>query len=189
MIIKQAVLCVLMRVIFLRHGQYDYNLKRVINQDKKIKIGLNETGKKQAFEVSGKLKRKKIELIFCSEFLRARETAEIINKVLGAKIKFDKRVNEFKAGREFEGKTTRFYLDKEAGNKYNFKTKDGESWNELVERLSEFLNSLKKKKYECVLVVSHEWPIMAAREAVFKLSNYEARNSRVGNCELLEFEL
>lgn len=70
-----------MRIIFIRHGETDTNLKEragegAIEDD----ASLNSTGLEQAKMVAKQLKNEKIDAIFTSPYKRATETANEIRK-------------------------------------------------------------------------------------------------------------
>ncbi len=177
-----------MKVIFLRHGRYEYNVKRIFNQDVKIKISLDDVGREQARKAGKILLGMGVDIIYSSEFQRVKETVEIVNESLKKKIIFDSDLNEYKSGNRFEGRAVKNYFDEAESDRFNFKTEDGESWNDLVIRARKFINKLRKTHYKCVLIVSHEWPILAMRQVILKLDNEIAIDFRVGNCQILEYD-
>ena len=63
-----------MRLILVRHGQTDWNLKHLMQG--MTDIPLNETGKMQAFNVKEKLKNVKLDICSSSPLSRAIETAK-----------------------------------------------------------------------------------------------------------------
>ena len=67
-----------MKILVTRHGQTDWNLDKKVQG--KADIELNEKGRQQAEETKKLLDYKDIDLIICSPLIRARQTAEIINK-------------------------------------------------------------------------------------------------------------
>ncbi|MBU1987926.1 MAG: histidine phosphatase family protein, partial [Nanoarchaeota archaeon] len=64
-----------MEIYFMRHGESEYNVKKLINFDPSVPVHLTENGKKQAEEAAGELKHIRFDAICSSEFPRARETA------------------------------------------------------------------------------------------------------------------
>ena len=83
-------------IYFVRHGETDYNIKRIVQGQ--LDIPLNETGRENAHTLSNTLKNYQFDVIYCSPLCRARETAEIINQHHNVKIIFDDRLKEFFAG-------------------------------------------------------------------------------------------
>lgn len=81
-------------IYLIRHGETDWNVERKIQGQ--TDIPLNSNGKQQAEEAANEIANLKIDRIISSDLSRAKETAEIINKKVGAKITFDKRIREVK---------------------------------------------------------------------------------------------
>ncbi len=171
----------------MRHGESNYNIKGLLNSDPKKLVYLTKRGKKQAEDIVKQLKNEDIEIIFTSEFLRAKQTANVINKSLNIPIKIDKRINERKTG--FEGKLESDFQRLIEKDKFNLKPKGGESFQEEKNRVFSFLEYLKKTKYENVLIISHGEPIMICAGYFKKLSNEEILNVKIDNCELIKFEI
>ena len=150
---------------------------------------LTDRGIKQAEIIAEKLKNKKFDAIFSSEFLRARQTAEIVNKFHNKKIIIDSRINEVNVG--FEGKTDEEFdkARKSFLDEFTFKLKGKESWNDTKNRVGNFLNWLKKQNYGCVLIVSHQWIIGIANQLIRGLTNKKAMQELLATGEYVELEL
>jgi broad specificity phosphatase PhoE len=176
-----------MKVYFLRHGESTYNVKGLINQDKNIPVHLTSKGKKQASEVGRKLFGVGFDAIYRSEFLRAKETAEIASRNWKVPVFVDERLNEAKVG--FEGESAEEFRLDSLHDFYKFKVKGQESWLDVKKRIKSFMKDLKKEKYKTVLVVSHQWPVEIAYEIVNKISDKAAREKYIGNCEFYELEI
>ena len=97
-------------IYLIRHGQTDWNLDRKLQGQ--TDIPLNDNGRGQAEEVAKEIADLKIDRIISSDLLRAKETAEIINKKIGAVISFDKRLREVNYG-DYEGKLIETIKDEE----------------------------------------------------------------------------
>ncbi len=80
---------------------------RVFNQDSSVKVSITEKGRKQALEIARKLKDRKFDIIFVSEFLRTQETVKVVIAGRDVEIKIDKRINEDHKG--FEGENVENY--------------------------------------------------------------------------------
>jgi len=109
------------------------------------------------------LEKKKIEVIYTSDLGRCVQAAEIINKHLKTKLVKTRKLRE----RDFGSLGGKPY--KEVGkvlslSNFNKKAPEGESFNQLKNRVINFLKLLNKKKLEKVLVVTHE----GALRAIFK---------------------
>ena len=68
-----------MKIFFVRHGQSESNLKKVMAGHKDVL--LTQKGREQAYVTAENLKHYNIDIMFVSPLKRARETAEIINSV------------------------------------------------------------------------------------------------------------
>lgn len=141
----------------MRHGEAESNLSDKISCDPKDKNHLTEKGRKQVFDVSQKIKKENIDLIFCSDFVRTKETLEILKKEIGfsdKQIIYDPRLRELNAG-SYNGKRWSEYprlFDKGDGN--------SESLMDVKKRISAFLYEIESKyQNKKILIVGHESPL------------------------------
>lgn len=151
----------------MRHGEAEQNVLGILNSKSEINhYHLTQKGEKQALVVAKTFRRAqgKIDLIFSSDLLRAKETAEIIAdnlKISRNKIIFDKKINEVSFG-IFDGKTSKEYRNYFSSYKERFfkNPPNGENFSQLKNRVSEFLYDIDKKySNKNILIVSHEAPI------------------------------
>jgi len=146
----------------LRHGQTIYQVERKKWTYPRVdshKVRLTKKGEKQIKAAARKLKRKKIDLIFASDFFRTRQTARIVAKELGVKkMIFDKRLRDINLG-VYRGKLKdEFYPKFPKYSKTRFKKTppQGENWLDVKKRMVAALKSIdKKSKGKIILVVSH----------------------------------
>jgi len=148
-----------MKLICVRHGETEENIKQIIQGHLQGK--LTNDGIEQAKRVAKKLKDKKIDHIYSSDLARARDTAKEIAKFhLKTPIKFVEELRERKLG-WLEGKQKGVDLLnwEEKRKKYykpDCRPRGGESYRELYERTKKFLYKiLDKHKEDTVLFVSH----------------------------------
>lgn len=87
-------------IYLVRHGQTDWNIKKIIQGH--TDISLNDNGRKQAKIVSEVIKKYKIDKIYSSDLRRAKQTANIINENYGFTIISDHRLREMNYG-DLEG--------------------------------------------------------------------------------------
>tara|TARA_Y100000310_G_scaffold345532_1_gene466141 strand:- start:6818 stop:7438 length:621 start_codon:yes stop_codon:yes gene_type:complete len=142
-----------MRLIIVRHGQTEFNLKGFVQGQSDVP--LNDTGKEQAQRVALKLQNEKINIAFSSDLPRALETAEAIMKYHpNVKLQLSELLREVKAG-ELEG-TKKSDDDRKINWTQYYKAKDGESFFEGQERMIKFYKEILEKHLgETVLLVSH----------------------------------
>lgn len=154
------------RIFLVRHGE--------VSNPKKIIYGwlpfpLNKKGQTQAKRAGLFLRRKEIKVIFTSPQKRAQQTAAIIQKTIGGKIKIitDKNLRESGLGHLREGLTM-----EEADRKYPkehliytripAKSKPGETLENMAKRMLKIIQgALKKYPNQNLVFVSHRDPILA----------------------------
>jgi len=154
------------RYFVMRHGESEKNLKGIISY--KIDDGFHLTGKgkQQANESAEKYRHIGITRIYSSPLLRAKETSEIAAHVFtipSSALMEDTRLVEYNSG-IFSGRS-----DKEWWNAYPdanllFDTvpEGAETLNDMRRRFGEFLYEVESKhNNENILIVSHEWPLLA----------------------------
>ncbi|MBI2057773.1 MAG: class I tRNA ligase family protein, partial [Candidatus Yanofskybacteria bacterium] len=158
----------------MRHGFSVKNADKIINtRPENDKYPLTDGGRKDTEQEAKKLKKAKIDFIYSSHFLRAKETAEIVSRATGAKIYFDERLREISHGTVCEGQSESFCLAQHprpvASLEYKFG--DGESWNEVRRRMLDFIAEVDKK-YEGknILIVSHGDPLAVLSGSLFSWS-------------------
>jgi len=143
----------------LRHGRAISNEKNASScWPEKFFNPITSKGKQQIKKIIPKVKKLKIDLIFSSDILRTKQTAEIIANTLGLKVILDKRLREINTG-IFNGgplkKWYEFYQHDE--NFFTEKPKNGgENYREVKKRTEKFLKEIDKKyKNKTILIVSH----------------------------------
>lgn len=142
-------------IYYVRHGKTDDNANDILTG--RVDVPLNEEGIKQAEETSKELKNIKFDVAFCSPLIRAKQTADIINKNHNLKLNIDYRLIERDYG-VFTGKTTKD-IDREISWNYYLcdkQYKNLESPKQMYKRVSAFLDEIKRKyKNKNILVVAH----------------------------------
>ena len=147
------------RYFLLRHGQtiYQTKKKKFLYPWPDFVTPLTKKGGKQIKDVAKKLKSWRIDLIYSSDFLRTRQTAEIIAKILGLKIIFDKRLRDINWG-IFQNGPVRKYLKFFPSEKQRFfkRPDKGENWRDVRKRMLDFVKDMEKRyKNKTILIISH----------------------------------
>lgn len=139
-----------MRILFVRHGQTDWNKAGLIQGH--VDIPLNETGIAQTLELREKLKGEVIDGILCSPLKRARQMAELLNENWNVEIKVEPRLIERDFG-EFEGKG---YDDFDFKKFWDYKDpltyETAEQTREFYDRVFGLMEDLKKMDGTFLLV-------------------------------------
>lgn len=142
--------------ILIRHGQTDYNLQEKFQGFSDI--SLNSTGKKQARKVRKKFKQENIDIIYCSDLSRCRETAAGISP--DTEIILTENLREMNFG-VFEGLTYE-QIKNQHGDEYsNWKKNiidhvidNGESFRQMSSRVLDEFEKIRNSN-ERAAVVSH----------------------------------
>lgn len=140
-----------MKIYIVRHGEVNHNLYKQYNGKDE---DLNATGIIQAEELSKQIANLKYDVILSSPLIRAKHTAEIIN-VKNKEIIIEEKLTERDTGNLAGKPLTVTNRDEYWG--YYSKIQYGTSENiiSFFKRIFEFLDELKEKNYESVLIVAH----------------------------------
>ena len=176
-----------MKIYFVRHGQTNYNVLNLCNDDKSKDVHLTELGKQQAERVAEKLKDINLERVFISELPRTKETAEIITKNHNVIFQIESRINERKTG--FEGKLVSDFFNALKSDPFNLKFNNGESFQEKKRSVFSFLEELENLNYNEILVVTHGEILQIINGYYNNLSDQEMWNIEIDNCEILNIEI
>ncbi len=172
----------------MRHGEAENNARNVYSSDRN-KNHLTETGKAQVLKTAEELKHKKITKIYCSPFLRTRETADLVAEQIGFskdKIIYDDRIRELEFG-DFSEHPVQEYWDymKDKTWEFDKPVPGGESFQDGKRRFGDFLYEIDtQNEDETVLIVSHGLSVElfpSIIEAADKTRSLEIFHSQVKN--------
>lgn len=169
----------------LRHGRniHQTEKKDIVYgwPDEEPPCFLDEVGVEQITVAAQQLKNKKIDLIFASDILRTRQSAEIVAKKLGLNVICDERLRDINWG-IFQGrhKKEAWAYYKDMAEKFTKAVPEGESWNDCRKRMMDFFEEKEKKyKGKIILIVSHGDPLLLLDCSLKGLSNEEIIKKRL----------
>lgn len=175
-----------MRIIFLRHGTTEANIKETFSD---ANTPLAKDGYKILDRSKIFLEKYDIKKVYTSKLLRARQSAEY----LGFKDYIcDERINEIDVG-DFKGLKYDFVLKEFSENLSDlnenpmlYKYPNGESKIDVIKRVTNFMDDICKQEGD-ILCISHG---IAIRSALFwVLEDYENyENFRIDNASLTVFK-
>jgi broad specificity phosphatase PhoE len=147
-------------IYLIRHGETDWNLERRYQGQQDIP--LNAIGIQQAQMIAQTLNGNSFTALYCSDLLRAIQTAQEISKKVNLPIITNSALREINQG-VWEGQYIKDVLDSMGDkvrsvyeNPYTHRKPGGESIGEVAERMYAFLNQLAEKhNQETIIVVSH----------------------------------
>lgn len=143
----------MMKIYVMRHGTTAWNEKGITQG--RTNNRLSKSGKVLTEQRAKDFAYKNIDIIFCSPLMRTVQTANIINKFHNVKIQKDDRLIEIDQG-IFTGKK-RSQLSATELELKNSRSKDCkmESYQNVYDRIKDFLSWLEKQNFKSVLVVTH----------------------------------
>jgi alpha-ribazole phosphatase len=151
-----------MKVIFIRHGESEGNVKHEINDNPARIVNLTERGRAQAAAAGEALRTQRFTHAYVSEFARAQQTAQFILSHQACELRIDPRLNERRSG--MDGLPVHVFNDQVRADLLRFKPPHGESFVEQMGRLRSFLDEGAARHPDgLVLAVSHQDPILAAQ--------------------------
>ncbi|MCS7201008.1 MAG: class I tRNA ligase family protein [Patescibacteria group bacterium] len=152
---------------------------------------LTRKGVWQAKQKAKSLKKEKIDLIFTSPILRAKETALIIGDELNIPVFVDERLREIDMGilqnRPYE-EFDKYIVDRLTGEKdFNKRIENGESLNDVKKRMINFVLDLERKyRNKRILIVSHGGPLLLLEGEMKGLSQNQIKKLFSNKYEVAE---
>lgn len=152
--------------IFIRHGQAEHNARNITNGNpgRRDDYKLTEKGVDQVRDTIKDLKKKNIDIIYSSDFLRTKQTAELIADEIGAEIVFDERLRETNVG-DLDGQPTDDYHNffNNTLEKFKKPAPNGENLRDISKRVWDFVSEMEKEhKDNNILIVSHDYVVWMA---------------------------
>lgn len=164
-------------VIFMRHGQADNNVNRIL-VGRHIESHLTEEGRKQVGYAARDLKSVQIDRVVVSPVIRAIETAEIVCKEVGASYEIDERLYEIELGKlvgmnfdEVVSKYGNLFLKFYDEHDPALESFGVESFTSVKNRVKSLLEESAEKHVDRnILCVTHLDPIKAAISTILELN-------------------
>lgn len=172
-----------MKLLLIRHGETTGDIED--RYGGAYDDHLTKKGRQQLQQAAEQLAGQKIDVIFTSSLIRARESADIINKKLNTRIEVIDNLRERNYG-VLGGLTKSEALEKypeavEAHTDPANTDPEGESQIDFTERVLSAFALIKESNYDVVAVVSHGGPIKTImRHLHMPLPN------RIGDGEVIE---
>jgi len=146
----------MLKIFLIRHGETEHNRDKIVSGISDSM--LTETGKLQSKKLAGYFANEKIDTVYASPLSRAIETAREITTKKSLQVNCDERLREINFG-EWEGKSWDF-VHKTVSNwkeiRHEYRSPNGETQQEVSERVLAFLGEIKKKHKEgSIVIVGH----------------------------------
>lgn len=173
---------------FVRHGEADYNVLDRVNAHPQVQNNLTVTGREQAVCCRQSLATTPIEIIYCSEFPRTQQTANILNQHFNAPLVIDARINETGAF-AYEGKPVQHWHSANVPDRCSAIVPGCEPFADMKQRLADFLRFLRGVPEQNIAVVSHAEPIQVMAGLLQAQADCEALLHPVSHCLPIRIEL
>jgi probable phosphoglycerate mutase len=171
----------------MRHGQTNYNVLGLCNDDPKREVSLTKLGFQQATAAAAQLQHADIERIFVSPLPRTQQTAEIINEYHSVPIIVHPLLTDIRSG--FDGRPVAEYFAAIAHDKLHACVNGGESLWQHRTRVLQFIDWLLREPYQRVLVVAHEETLRVFIAHFHHIDPQSMLQLSIGNCEIVSFDI
>lgn len=175
-----------MHVLFMRHGQSNYNLRGLCNDDPADDVHLTAAGIAQAEIAAEKLRLTPLDMIVTSALPRTRQTGEIINRYHALDILIHPALNDIRTG--FNGRPVTEYFAATALDPLQIAVNGGESLLMHKQRVLTYLDWLQQQTVHSVLTIAHEETMRVFYAWFHGVPDEKLRDLHFTNCEILAFE-
>jgi broad specificity phosphatase PhoE len=176
-----------MRVRAVRHGESEYNLLRLCNDDPAQPVHLTANGRAQAAAAAERLSVEPVDAIYASPLPRARETAAIIGERVSCAVTVDDRLADIRSG--CEGRPVPEYQAAIAHDPLRARPDGGESLLDHRGRVVGFLAWLRAQPHRDVVLVCHEETLRVLRSEAEDIAPADAVDLAFANREIYAFAL
>ena len=171
-----------MKLILTRHGETEENLKGILQGQTDTQ--LTELGIRQAQDVAQALKAENIDIVYTSDLIRAKYTADELFKLSNVKVVCTEDLRERKFG-DIEGQAMDVYLDalKSSGQSfYEYRAPKGENLIDVTRRVKSLWNEIKTKHMnDNVLISTHGGPASMLIKILLNKSYDECKKFELDN--------
>lgn len=174
-----------MKIYIVRHGEVPHNVLKMYNSENE---DLTDNGIMQALELREKIKDIKFDMVISSPLLRTVHTENILT-YYDDSIITDDRLKERDCG-NLSGKPNEYTNREEYWNYYtDIQYGTSENIQDFFTRVYDFLDELKTKDYDKVLIVAHSGVSKAFSGYFEGIQDGKFLNRGLKNCEIKEYEL
>ncbi len=175
-----------MHILFMRHGQTNYNLLGLCNDDPADDVYLTTTGIAQAETAAEKLRKTSLNMIVTSELPRTRQTGEIINRYHSLKIQTHPALNDIRSG--FNGRLVSEYFAAIQADPLRMAVNGGESLLTHKQRVLTYLDWLRLQTADTILGIAHEETLRVFYAWFHGVPDEKLRDLHFANCEVVQFD-
>jgi len=176
-----------MKIYLIRHGESTSDVKQKYDGD--YDDHLTEEGLKEAEKIAKKFLNSKIQIIFSSSKIRARETAEILKEKLKCKTEIVKALDEqdiygaYKKLAKDQPEEEYRKLGELLTNRENV-VEGTETYEQFKNRIVKCFSEICNSNYDTIAIVTHGGPIRCIFREILKLGELK----KIGNGSIFELE-
>ena len=152
-------------VFLARHGESERSVAGLVNGDPSVPVPLTEIGREEALQLGVQLADEPIDLCVTSEFLRARQTADLALEGRNVPHLVLRELNDIRFG-EYEGKSLVEYRRWAHAHGPTERVPGGDSRAETVTRYVRAYRTILARPEPAILVVAHGLPVRYVLDAV-----------------------
>ncbi len=173
----------------VRHGESKYNLE-MRHQGWSFRNPLTELGFSQVSKIASVIKNYPIDCIYSSPLLRTRQTARIVSQNINRPVRYSRHLLDYRRSKSQEGLHVHEYSSlpeyqawkANSASNPNFSLPDGESRQQLSNRISKFIQQSNNRHHQKhILVVAHTDVIY---QMVFHMTNKTIDKQNISHCML-----
>jgi broad specificity phosphatase PhoE len=183
---SNAIKTAFMPLWFMRHGETNYNRLGLCNDNPQRDVHLTDPGIQQAELAAKQLRDKPLRHILVSELARTQQTADIVNRYHRVPIYREPALNDIRSG--FDSLPVADYFAAIAHDPLHARINGGESLLDHKQRVCDFLNDLRSRQEDAVLIVAHEETLRVINAWFRHLPDSALRDQYFDNGEILEFD-
>lgn len=176
-----------MNVYIARHGQTNYNVLGLCNDDPRKDVYLTKLGVTQSEQLAREFAHIPIDTILISQLPRTRQTARFVNAHHNVPIFVREELNDIRTGHD--SRPVEEYLARVAKNRFKIVPPGGESLTQYKKRINKFIDLLLRESYENVLIIAHEETLRVFAARFNNLTDQEMEKLSFDNCDYMLFRV
>lgn len=175
-----------MHIVCLRHGETNYNVAGLCNDDPRDDVHLTPRGIEQARTAGHALAHESFDRAFVSPLPRTQETARLVLGGRALTLEVRPELNDIRTG--FNGRPVAEYYAAIAHDKLNARVPGYESLMDHKRRVRGFIDWLVQQQARQVLIVAHEETLRVFYAYFHPMDDLAMAGLKFGNCEVLRFD-
>lgn len=171
----------------MRHGQTNYNLLGLCNDDPACDVHLTATGVAQAEAAARQLATVPLERIIVSPLPRTHQTAAVINRGRDLPVDIHPGIHDWRTG--LNNRPVAELYAQLGDRPLDRHLPGGETLGAHRRRVLDFLDWLEAQPQRHILVVAHEETLRVVAGRYRRLGDADMLALKFGNAEILRFEV